>query len=385
MVKKIIALVLLFFPVNAFSQTFEMDAIIRGMRGENGSQNIGSHAMDASTDSIENIFDQPKADTLTEICLPYNTRNAGDPPAHTFSIQGVNAATGRADGTIKSSSNATCTMDPPSNGTWDNTVPCCTMTSSYAASAGERLALVMTCASCSAGNNGSWFVNLNGEMKTGYPTGWVVNAGSATKTSRLNVGGFGSATRFYGTLVRGNYNVNFPYSSGSTPDERGIRFNRNDGCTTYTLGPVTYMGRGPAAGTTATWTLYDTDGTTALATATIDGDVQGITPGTNDHYIFEFSFNATPTLTCHATNKYRIAMTTPDAAANIVLISVGVASSRQHSLVMPGMQDYTTRTDSGAWTNDDTARALVYLSYDSISYPAGGLVQQSGFNGGFPR
>lgn len=350
----------------------------------NGGLTFDALTFDQTTDSFELMFEMPVADTLTQLCLGYNSRSAGDPPSHTLSLQGINTSTGRADGTIKSSTNATCTLDPPANGTWDGTKQCCTMTSSYAASRGERLSLVLTCPSgCAGGTSGSWMYQQSGNGNSlFFPYSVSIDGGSATKRPRYPIGALKSASATYGNLPISQSLTT--YNSDSSPDEKALKFTLSSSvCSTVQLRGVILAGRVPITATTASIKLYDTDGTTVLDTITVNGDENAAVGNTNDRKFLRRYFTSAQTLTCGS--SYRIGYLAGNTTSAISLPSYNYsATADMEDIAFASDWSYSERTDAGSWTDTTTRQPFISLIIDDWTVPSGGgAPQPSHFNGGF--
>lgn len=338
----------------------------------NGGLTFDALTFNDTGDSLELFLEMPESATLTQLCLGYNARSAGDPPSHTVSLQGINTSTGRADGTIKSSTNATCTLDPPATGAWDGTAQCCTMTSSYAATRGERLAVVLTCPSgCAAGTAGSWMYQQSGNGNALYfPYSVSIDGGSATKRPRFPIGALKSASRTYGNLPISNSLTT--YNSDSTPDEKALKFTISSSfCSTIKLRGVIIAGRVPITATTASIKLYDTDGTSVLSTIAVNGDENAAVGTGNDRKYLRRIFPDSVTLTCGST--YRIGYLAGNTTSAISLPSYNYSSTNDMAdVAFTSDWSYSERTDAGAWTDTTTRQPFMSLIVEDWTAPSGG-------------
>lgn len=338
----------------------------------NGSQGVVTLLFDATTDALEFIFPAETTSAITQLCVHYAYQNSGNPPAHTLSLQGVNLSTGRADGSTKSSGNATCNYDPPGNSSADGTIQCCTMTSSYTPAAlGELLALNLTCASgCAGGASGAYAVTVtnNNNSVQGFPFAWSINGGSASRQGLRPIFGYKTASQTFGFLRSSDETATF--TSASTPDEKGMSFVLPTNlCSTAVLRSANLLMTLPAATTSCDVVLYD--GTTALQTFTIDGEVTATGASTsNERRMVEAVFPAS-TLTCG--NTYRVALK-PGASANCALFRMGFGSNGNlASLGGAGTWYYTSRTDAGAWSDDTTYMPGISLTFGDLTAPSGSV------------
>lgn len=144
------------------------------------------------------------------------------------------------------------------------------------------------------------------------------------------------------------------FNSGSTPDERGLKFK--------VAGPIRVRGIWILGDfdNNADAVLYDSDGTTVLATLTIDKDLRGgaTSPG-NNQLIFASS------VTLSGATFYRLVI--KPGASNVVVYSF-TATSAAALDERPGGQNfhYTQRTDAGAWTDTTTQVPYMGLIIDGI-------------------
>lgn len=382
---KKLLLVLLFatnaYAVDAKNMILGTDAMLY-QGSVNGGLTFDALSFDQTTDSLELFYEMPESATITQLCLGYNTRSAGDPPVHTVSLQGVNTSTGRADGTIKSSTNATCTLDPPATGAWDGTAQCCTMTSSYAATRGERLAVVLTCASCGAGTVGSWMYQQSGNGNAiSFPYSVSIDGGSAIKRPRFPIGAIKSASRTYGNLPISNSLTT--YNSDSTPDEKALKFTISSSfCSTVKLRGVIIAGRVPITATTASIKLYDTNGTSVLSTIAVNGDENAAVGAGNDRKFLRRMFPDSVTLTCGS--SYRIGYLAGNTTSAISLPSYNYSSTNDMAdVAFTSDWSYSERTDAGAWTDTTTRQPFMSLIIEDWTAPSGGSPLPSHFNGGF--
>lgn len=386
--KKILILIALLLAQDAFaadSKNLILGTDAMFYQGSiNGGLTIDAWTFNNTTDSTEMMYEMPESATLTQLCLGYNSRSAGDPPAHTVSLQGINTATGRADGTIKSSSNATCTLDPPASGAWDGTAQCCTMTSSYAATRGERLAVVLTCASgCAAGNAGSWMYQQSGNGNSlSFPYSVTVDDGAAgVKRPRYPIVGLKSASRTYGNLLISQSLTT--YNSDSSPDEKALKFTLSSSwCSTKKLRGVVLAGRVPITGTTASIKLYDTDGTTVLSTIAVNGDENAAVGASNDRKYLRRIFPDSITLNCGST--YRIGYLAGNTTSAISLPSYNYTSTADMAdVAFASDWSYSERTDAGAWTDTTTRQPFMSLILEDWTVSGGGgLMTQKQLSGG---
>ena len=151
------------------------------------------------------------------------------------------------------------------------------------------------------------------------------------------------------------------YNNGSTPDERGLIFQF----------PVAV--RIAAAWTQFTPTatngafdivLYDSDGTTALETISVDGNVhRGV--GANTGGLTYVWFSQSRELLANTNYRLVVKPTTVNNSLNSCDWYMNTAGMLD---ALEGGQNWheTTRTDGGAWTQTTTRRPMIGLLLDGL-------------------
>jgi hypothetical protein len=138
------------------------------------------------------------------------------------------------------------------------------------------------------------------------------------------------------------------YSSGSTPDERGLKFQL----------PFPFVVSGfwidMDDDNDLTVNLYDSDGTSVIASLAIDKDIRG----TTNYGVQLYRFAATHNLL--ANTYYRLVCT--PGASNITTADFDVPSAAAMDMIGGGqLFHHTQRTDAGAWTDTTTKRPFMGL------------------------
>lgn len=385
--KRLLCILALLVPLNARAADFTVypsSDLWTAWTGDGTTLTVGI-ALDNATAAGEIIFQQPRADTLTTLCARHSARNAGNPGAISFRLQGVSASTGRADGSTKASGNATCTYDPPGSGADDATVQCCTMTSSYAATAGELLALRFDCPSgCDASNNSTMtLTSSTNHQQTGFPYAISVsNTGTATKQTRLPVFAVRSASRTYGMPLANAANVAFSSDTTvSVPttfgDEMCLTFTPDSTmCSTMEVGGIRYVGTKPSAGKSSDAIIYQ--GTTLLASGTYDGDVSSAATQTKIPHMIR---TATATLTCGT--AYRACLKPNDTTNGGTLVTIDAGSNTNlQAYPWRGNGFLSYRVDGGAFTDANTRIPLIEPIILDITPPASSGGGRTKFLGG---
>jgi hypothetical protein len=151
------------------------------------------------------------------------------------------------------------------------------------------------------------------------------------------------------------------YANNSTPDERGLYFRfpfpvKLGGCWLRCI----------AGAGDADVVLYDSDGSTALATVSIDKDQVGFTNGRSIFVRFPSDVQLS------ANTNYRLTFK-PTSAVAVSLYDFEVVDASYMDAVEGGSSwYYTERTDAGSWTETTTKRPWIGLLVTACDDGAGG-------------
>ncbi len=317
--------------------------------------------LDGATDQIEFMFQCEEACAIDGLCVRQGT-TGGTPPQYGISLQGVNTS-GRADGTIKSSSNAVGNLTLPGV----NAVACNTLTSSYTCTKGEHLAAVLYPVGTPNGTDNAGFSYQNGNaLGYRYPMSWTVDAGSATYRSGLPPFGYKCGSTYYGFLPETSGQHDF--GANSDPDERGNRFKVPAGsCSTFKLGRARAQGYMTSSANTLTFVVYE--GTTVRQDAVIDTDYD--TSGSTGYTMGIFDENYT--FSCGTEYRIVIKPSSTSSVSTGLQYLVFDSNAHQNSLPLGIEMYYTGRADAaGSWTDDTSKRALIDLFITDITAAGGG-------------
>ena len=141
------------------------------------------------------------------------------------------------------------------------------------------------------------------------------------------------------------------WNNGSVPANRGMRFK-----VPIAMQMSGFRWYGNLAGNTDI-TLYDDDGTTVLATATMDKDQY---PGTTSHLIL---LNTATTL--HPGRVYRLILS-PSSASNTQFITYTGDTTATLGQTAGGIEWQLTRGSSGSWTEFNTIRPHMSLYVSAV-------------------
>jgi len=161
------------------------------------------------------------------------------------------------------------------------------------------------------------------------------------------------------------------FNSGSTPNERGLYFQL----------PMSVACSGvwfeSTRGGDCQVTLYDSDGTTVLASATLDKDVNEAAASLTVTIVPW----ATGPITLLANTNYRLAVK-PTTVTNLDVYDMPVNSNALMAAMPGGANFYlTTRTGAGAWTQTNTLKPLMGLVLAGVD--TGGVGGGAGGTVGF--
>jgi hypothetical protein len=351
---------------------------------------------DQSADAAEFIFQAPPdgSITITQLGIRLATIT-GTTPTYRISLQGVDAATGNPDGTIKGGgSPASKTFSPSSLGWSNNTWHWLTLDNSYATSNGEYLAVVIdySTGTVDVSNNAS-FTLTNSAIPLGFPYVIANNNGSRSKQSLQPIFGYKTASAAYGypldsaaaTAVANNtgtadeYGIKFslPAAWGNTYKIKGVRFH---GAFNQTAGGTTDFILYSGSDTTAANSTGAVGETTVQQQVSYDHDYRANLHGVHDIY-----FDEATLATLYHGATYRL-MVRPTTTTNVTIHRFQMAAASDWD-AWCGRQNVTqsTRLDAaGNFTDDTTWRPAISPILADITEPAGGggLLTHSGMVGG---
>lgn len=330
------------------------------------SASYNNFTLDAADDQIEIMFQCEEGCAIDGLQVRQGAVS-GTPPTYEARIEGVTTA-GRADGTVKSSTNARGNLTLGGA----NTVATATLTSSYTCTKGEFLAAVIAYASGSLAGNASFSYSNANALGYRYPMSWTVDGGSATYRGGITLLGYKCGSTYYGFLPETSGQHDF--GADANPDERGNRFKiPASACSTFKLDKARFMGYMTSSGNTAELVVYE--GTTVRQNVALDTDYD--TSGGSAGYILG-QFDEGYTFTCGT--EYRIVVKPSSTSGISTGLQYLVFDSANHmnSLPLGTEMYYTGRQNAGSWDADDTTkRALIDLFLSDITAPSSG-----GSNGG---
>lgn len=311
-----------------------------------------SFALGATNQQIGFVFYAPKNGNISGARIRLGVTTAGQ--TLIAGLQDVGLADGLPDGTFDQSGFAAVAD------TDDNVEKAFTFGSARTVTMGNLLSLVVGYAA-TAGSLIilSTFTNENSSVYVTYASaGTHAKQGGRAPVFFLN---YDDGTTPNVTGVVPTVSTFVDYSSASNPDEWGAKFRYPF---SVTIRGAYYEGR---AGGDCDFVLYDSDGTTVLASASRDKDVNQITTTPPYSGIFATS------VTLSANTYYRLSIK-PTTATGVRLIYFDCAAASDLDAFLGIGQDFhlTKRTDAGAWTDVTTQRPSIGLLIDGIDTSGGG-------------
>jgi hypothetical protein len=313
------------------------------LRRQDPALNASTYLMDATSEQAVLVFRAPKAGNLQGFGAYFGA--VGNQPNNglKFSFQSVSLTTGLSTGTILGATNgahATTAANTPNAAGWTDPG---NFSEVAAVSRGDLLAAVIAFSSFSASDSvtvGGLVVN---NFVRGFPYGLTV-----TGTKNTNVVPIFGIRYDDGTYVDVIHDVwavtglnSTSINTGTTPDEMGMAFQVPFPCTLKAVMVTLQV----AAGANYDIVVYDSDGTTALTTQSVDGDLTSSTATVfHEHYL-----DADVSLLANTT--YRVVIK-PTTATSLVFMDHSFQNLALMDTSEGGSAWYlTARTDAGAWTN----------------------------------
>jgi hypothetical protein len=323
--------------------------------------------MDASGEKVAFVFEIPKTGTISKVLIRTATVTSSE--TLNVGLQTIDDTTGFPTGSAYGGMTAGTQAAPAAS-----TAYAVTLGGTASATAGDRVAAVIA------------FDSAVGNLQIAYQNASTVAQSfpySLLFTSSWSKMGGGYpclAIEYNDGTYENIYAV--PYSlrnsvsfnSGSTPDERALRFEvpwecRVSGCWSIMGGSGNFD-----------YVLYE--GTTAKVTVSVDASVQDAGGAAQQIYRCRFP---TP-YTLAANTEYFMAVK-PTSGTNTTLLDFEVLSAAVMDSFHGGQDfHFASRTDAGAWTPTTTKRPLIGLYLDQFHDGAGGggggLILPRSMNGG---
>lgn len=300
--------------------------------------------IDASGEKVAFIFQIPKTGTITKVGFRTGTVTT----AQTLRV-GLYAVNGSGDAdtaTLYGSSTAGTQTSPASNTNY-----LVTLGTSATATRGDIVAAVIEFDSTVGNLN---IVHALTETNVFpyselYTSSWTKSSSTPVLSLEYNDGSYEIVS---GCIPPGS-GTSTTFNSGSTPDEYALYFKLK---VPAKISGVGLYGGANVAAADFSIVLYDTDGTTSLASLSVDGDIRSSTSSTT---LSMFRFSSTVSLSKDVFYYLALKPTTTNSCR---LTRYTVASAASMDSLSGGQNFYeATRTDAGSWSTTTTVRPGIYL------------------------
>ena len=317
-----------------------------------GSTAFTTVVLDAAGEKCAFVFKAPKTGLIRKLGFKTGTVTTG--ATYDVRLESVSTSTGNPSGSLfATNTNGSQVIANADDNVWFYV----TLTADASVTVNDTLALVL------AAPGGSMQIAAGyGGLHTGgmpYVTADLNGAGYATQS----VGNPAFYIEYHDTTTAqvGNCllstQTTTSFNSGSTPDQRALYFQVPFTCK---LGGFEILMGAMVASSAFDVVLYDSDGTTALATTSFDGD-QYRTATTN----YCFGRFATP-VTLTVNTNYRLAVK-PTTTNNVGLVQVNYDTTTVMAAVDGGTNfQLSTKTDAGAWSQTADSRPCISLLFSAL-------------------
>lgn len=312
-----------------------------------------SSLIDAAGERVGYLFQIPKTGTLTKVFVRTGTvTTGGDVDVRIETID----TSGDPSGTlIDANASETLTLAGGDDDVWKTV----TFSTSFAVTRGDFVALVLD------RTTGSYnFVSVDTRWPGEFPHTALRTGGSWAHNTRSPVFMFEYSDSSHPVIPDvfpvDDANTNQNVNSTTTPDEVGLRFKFPFRVSIAGIRIVVTGGNGVVR-------LYDTDGSTVLASSDYDADLR---IGSTDNYML-WLFASSVDLNANA--FYRITIRPATASSTVVRrIDFDTVSFLD---AMPGGQDWTwtEQTDDGGFTETATRRPIMGMILDGFLAGGGGI------------
>lgn len=322
-----------------------------------------SYLLDAAGEKKAFIVAVPKTGTILK--AGFKTGTVTTPQTLRISLQTVDAATGNPTGTLYGGSAAGTQASPASN-----TYYTVTLGTGATSVKGDIIAVVIEFDS-TVGNLNidtvSTIYSNSFPYCNHYTASWTKNSSIPLTALEYSDGSYADCG--CSPITAWSYPG---WNSGSTPDERALRFQFPFPCR---LKGAWF--RGSVSGDMEV-VLYS--GTTALATISIDKD-QTYSSGRYNKFYFNTPYNLA------ANTVYRLSLKPTTVTSISAFTEMSFASQTVLDSIDGGQEFYYSyRTDAGAWTDDATKRyfmGLICDQFDDGTAVGGGGIPYGGLMGSF--
>jgi hypothetical protein len=331
----------------------------------------GLYVLDAAAEKAAIIAQAAEDITIQYVCFRTATVTTG--ATIDLRVETVDLATGFPSGTLfATDTNVAHVLGNTDDNLW---VTSAALTANATITKGQWFAIVV--ANAGAGNfNLASFYDAQDVTPYGalYTTSYAKQAIRPSIAAKTSGGSFVNMGAHYIPAVSvDEENIN----SGTTPDEVGnvITLPFPARC----IGAVVWLSI--AAGIAYDIVLYDTDGTTVLASTAFDSDL--LLSANSGPVTFIWDDAA---VTLAASSQYRLVVK-PTSASNVTVSSYVLGEVGVFDVIVGGQNVHKTeRTNAGAWSQTTTRRNVMGLLLDQLDDGAGGagggLLTHPGMSGG---
>lgn len=308
--------------------------------------------LDASGEKAAFVVRAPKTGAIRKV--GFLARTVTTPTDTDVRIETVDLTTGFPSGTLfGTNTNVTVASGSITSNTW---ITSGALTADASVSRGDLLAVVIA-PSGSPNYNVAAFLSSIYEFP--YPLLYTTSYSKSSASPIVSLEYSDGSYAYIPGVTPCSTLTSTTFNSGSTPDERALKFRM--------AAPVRVAGVWAAIDldNDAEIVLYDSDGSTALATVAMDKDVRR---STNSVY-FHVQFASQVSLS--ASTYYYLAVKPGASSVTLQEFSVSAAGVLDQ---MAGGQDFhfASRTDAGSWSATTTTRPFMGLIIDGIDDGAGG-------------
>ena len=337
--------------------------------------------LDAEAEKEGYVFRMPKAMTITHLGVRF-VSYTGTPPTYRISVQGVSAADGNPDGTIKGAGNCYATFTPPGDASWNNTFQWFALGTSYSAAQGELLSVVMdwSAGTIDASNRSQILEYWSGQMDdvslTPYATNYVSSWTKRNMTCSFGIKDAASPTYVYG---RPNCTTTNGTALATNGHRAALKFTLPSWfCSSAKICGLRILMLGEGAGGSAKFGLWSASG--VLQDITLDADCL-VNPGST-YQLVEAYFDESPLATLTAGTTYYLGIERVAAGTTLYEHRVTTASDLK---AFPMGDGWILSTYNGsAWSDVTTTRPYIVPIFSDITAPTGGsgLIVHPGMVGG---
>lgn len=313
--------------------------------------------LDASGEKGAFVFQAPKTGSIRKIGVRFNTVTT--PTDTDFRLETVDGTTGFPSGALfGTNTNVTVASASITSNTF---VLSGALTADASVTKGQYIALVIAPSGSPNFNVALFSQPSTYQLGITYSAAFLSAAWSKSGTWNPFAVEYSDGSYAYIVgAIPASAVVDQAIASNTTPDEIALKFTL--------AAPARVAGMWAMIDPDADWdyVLYDSDGTTVLATASVDAT--NLVAVTDRYQPFLF---ATPVELTAGVARYATVKPTSTTGIGLALFDVPSAAAMDQ---MPGGQNfhYAARTDAGAWAATTTRRPLIGLLIDQISDGVGG-------------